>query len=339
MNKRFFSLIIIGLTLISGVTFAAGPFYEGKTIRIIVGFAAGGGFDLYARAFARHMGKHIPGNPTIIVENMTGAGSLISANYLYKIAKPDGLTLGHFSGGLFLSQLLEQSGIEFDSKKFEFIGAANKEDNVCVLNKASGITSIDKWMASKRSVKLGGLGPGSTFDNTIRILKTGVGLPIQLISGYRGASDIRLAVESRELDGGLWTWDTLKATWRKALDSGDIIVALQTVPKPLPDLPNVPLAIKLAKTDEARQMIEVCIHNPSIFSRPFVLPPGTPNERVQILRKAFQETLSDKEFLNETKKAQMGLNPVTGEELEKTVAGIFKLDPTLLAKLKEILFK
>jgi tripartite-type tricarboxylate transporter receptor subunit TctC len=316
MNKRFSSLIIIGLTLISSVTFAAGPFYEGKTIRIIVGFAAGGGFDLYARAFARHMGKYIPGNPTIIVENMTGAGSLISANYLYKVAKPDGLTLGHFSGGLFLSQLLEQSGIEFDSKKFEFIGAANKEDNVCVLNKASGITSIDKWMISKRLIKLGGLGSGSTFDNTIRILKTGVGLPIQLISGYRGASDIRLAVESGELDGGLWTWDTLKATWRKVLDSGDIVVVLQTVPKPLPDLPNVPLAINLAKTDEARQMIEVCIHSPSIFSRPFVLPPGAPNEQVQILRKAFQETLKDKEFLEETKKAQLGLNPVTWDELE-----------------------
>jgi tripartite-type tricarboxylate transporter receptor subunit TctC len=200
MNRRLLFLIaaIIWLFLIPFNTHATGPFYEGKTIRVLVGFAAGGGFDLYARALARHMGKYIWGNPIIIVENMTGAGSLISANYLYKIAKPDGLTLGHFSGGLFLSQLLEQPGIEFDSKKFEFIAAANKEDNVCVLNKASGITSIDKWMASKRSVKLGGLGPGSTFDNTIRILKTGVGLPIQLISGYRGASDIRLAVESGE---------------------------------------------------------------------------------------------------------------------------------------------
>ena len=155
--KRFFFLFtaIVWLTLISSISLAAGPFYEGKTIRIIVGFSPGGGYDIYARAIARHMGKHIPGNPTIIVENMPGAGSLISANHLYRVAKPDGLTIGHFSGGLFFNQLMGQPGIEFDARKFEYIGAAVKGDVVCVLTKASGITSIEKWMASKDASQIG----------------------------------------------------------------------------------------------------------------------------------------------------------------------------------------
>jgi tripartite-type tricarboxylate transporter receptor subunit TctC len=160
MYKQFFSLLIaitICLTLTPGILLAVAPYYEGKTIRIIVGFSAGGGFDLYARVIARHMGKHIPGNPTIIVENMTGAGSLISANYVYKVAKPDGLTIGNFNGGLFLNQVMEQPGIEFDARKFEYIGAAVTEECAYAFTKASGITSIEKWMASKTPVKMGGV--------------------------------------------------------------------------------------------------------------------------------------------------------------------------------------
>ena len=341
--KRFALLLsvgIIGLMLASGVAFAAAPVFEGKTIRIIVGYSAGGGYDLYARVLSRHMGRHLPGNPSIIVENMAGAGSLISANTLYKVAKPDGLTIGHFNGGLFFNQVLGQPGIEFDARKFIFLGAAVKEDSAVVVTKASGITSVEKWYASKDPVKLGGTGPGVyTPDNVIRILKVALGLPIQLVSGYKGTADIRLAAESGELAGSCWGWEAIKATWRKGLESGEVIPVLQTVPRAMPDIPNVPLAISLAKTDEARQLIEVGIHSNSVFARPFVLPPETPKDRVDLLRKAFVETLKDKEFLAETDKAKLGIEPVTGEELEKTVAGIFKTDPALLAKMKDILFK
>jgi tripartite-type tricarboxylate transporter receptor subunit TctC len=342
MYKKIFSLIavFIGLIFISDIALAATPFYEGKMIRIIVGYSAGGGYDTYARVISRHMGRHISGNPTMIVENMTGAGSLISANHLYKIAKPDGLTIGHFNGGLFFNQVMGQPGIEFDARKFEFIGAAVKEDCAFAFTKASGITSIEKWMASKTPVKMGGVGPGAFApDNVIRIVKAALGLPIQLITGYKGTADIRLACESGELAGTTWGWDSMRATWRKSLETGDVIVVLQAVPKPFPDLPKVPLAINLAKTDEARQLIELGIHSPSLFARPFVLPPGTPKEQEQILSKAFQETLKDKEFIAEMEKAKLDLNPVTGEELEKAVAGIFKIDPALTAKMKEILFK
>jgi len=342
MCKKLFWLgaIMIGLTFISFSTLAAAPFYEGKTIRIIVGYSAGGGYDTYARVISRHMGKHIPGNPSMIVENMTGAGSLISANHLYKVAKPDGLTIGHFNGGLFFNQVLGEPGIEFDAKKFQFIGAVVKEDCAFAFTKASGITSIEKWMASKTPVKMGGVGPGAFApDNVIRIVKVALNLPIQLVSGYKGTADIRLACEGGELAGTSWGWDSMRVTWRKSLETGDVIVVLQTVPKPFPDLPKVPLAINLAKTDEARQLIELGIHSPSIFARPFVLSPGTPKEQAQLLSKALQETLKDKEFLAETEKAKLDLNPVTGEELEKAVDGIFKMDATMTAKMKDILFK
>ena len=254
------------------------------------------------------------------------------------MAKPDGLTITHFNGSLLLGQVLGQRGIEFDGPKFGYVGAAVKEDLVCGLAKGSGITSVEKWMASKTPVKLGGTAPGSTPDNAGRILKAALGLPIQVVSGYKGTAEIRLAAESGELAGGCWSWESMRATWRAALTEGNAAVVLQVVPKPFPDLAGVPLAISLAKTDEGRRLIEVGLHNASAYARPFVLPPGTPKERIQLLRTAFQETLKDKAFLAEAEKAKLTLDPVTGEELEKLAADLMTLDPALIGKLKEILY-
>ena len=314
-------------------------FYKGKTVKIVVGFSAGGGFDTYARAISRHMSKHIPGNPGVVVENMTGAGSLIAANHVYKVAKPDGLTIGHFIGGFFLGQVLGQPGIEFDARKFEFIGAPVSDHVVCALTKASGITSVEKWMASKTPVKMGGLAPGtSTPDNATRILKAALGLPIQLVTGYKGTADVRLAADSGELAGGCWGWDSISVTWRKALDSGDVAVILQANRKNHPDLPNVPQAIKLAKSDEARKMIDVGIHGDSDIVRTYTLPPGTPKDRLQILRKAFEATLRDAEFAADAKKARLNIDYIPADEIERDIAGLFKLDPGLVAKLKDVLY-
>jgi tripartite-type tricarboxylate transporter receptor subunit TctC len=315
------------------------PFYKDKTIRVVVGFSAGGGFDTYSRLLARHMGKHIPGQPTFVVENMTGAGSLIAANHVYKVAKPDGLTIGHFIGGLFLGQVLGQKGIEFDARKFEYIGAPTTDHVVCAFTKASGITSIEQWAAAKTPVKMGGVAPGaSTPDNGTRILKAAVGLPIQLVSGYKGTADIRLAADGGELAGGCWGWESVSSTWRKGLDSGEVTVVLQAARKAHPDLPKVPLAINLAKTDDARKLIEIGIYNDSEIVRTYTLPPGTPKDRVQVLRKGFADTLKDPEFVADAKKANLGVNPVSGEEVETTIAGFFKLDPALIAKLKDVLY-
>jgi tripartite-type tricarboxylate transporter receptor subunit TctC len=331
-------LIAIAVGLAVGDPAAAQDFYKDKTIRIIVGFTAGGGFDAYSRAIARHMGRHIAGHPSIIVENMPGAGSLISANHLYRIAKPDGLTVGHFIGGLFLSQVLGQRGVEFDARKFEYLGAPTYEHPVCAMTKASGVTSLDRWFAAPAPVKIGGVAPGSSNpDNIVRAIKAAIGLPIQLVTGYKGTAEIRLAAEGGELAGSCWGWGSVRATWRKGLDSGEVQIVLQITRQPHPDLPNVPLASSYAKTDEARRILETAVYNDSVLVRSYTLPPGTPKDRVQILRQAFQATLRDPAFLAEADKARLEIHPVAGEEIERTVANLFKLDPAMVAKLRTIL--
>ncbi|MEX0806528.1 MAG: hypothetical protein WD688_24905 [Candidatus Binatia bacterium] len=322
-----------------GTTFAQSNFYEGKTARIIVGFSPGGGYDALARMLSRHMPKYIPGHPTIVGDNMTGAGSLLAANHIYKIAKPDGLTMGHFSGGFAFNQVMGQPGIEFDARKFVYVGAVARDESAIALTKASGIDSVDKWMAAKTPVKMGTTGPGAfgTY-NVIKVIKAALNLPIQIISGYKGTADMRIAAESGEIDGTTWGWDSMRGTWQKAIESGTVVIVLQTVPKPFPDLPRVPLAIDLAKTPEGRQLIEVGIHYPSKSTKTLALPPGTPADRAQILQKALQATVKDKNFIAEADKAKLGLAPVTAEDMKSTVDGIFKLDPGVLAKLKTILF-
>src|SRR5262249_9369735 len=237
---------------------AQSRFFEGKTIRIVVGFSAGGGYDTYSRTIARHLSRHIPGNPTVIVENMTGAVSLLAANHAYKIARPDGLTIVNFHGNQVIGQLLGREGIEFDARKFKYVGVPMRDSAACALTKASGITSLEQWIAAKTPVKLGAVGPGDTSHDRSRVLQTALGLPVQPVGGYKGTAEIRLAAESGEIAGGCWQWESIKSTWRKALE-GDGSIVLQMAPKPLPDLPNVPLALSLAKTDDARQLIHAGI--------------------------------------------------------------------------------
>jgi tripartite-type tricarboxylate transporter receptor subunit TctC len=317
--------------------FAQEDFYRGKTVRIVVGSAPGGGFDTYARAIAREMGKHIPGAPSVVVENMTGAGSLRAANYLYRMAKPDGLTIGHFLGGLLLGQALGREGIEFDARKFEYLGVPVRESSVCGLHKNIGFTSFDQWLASKTPIKLGGIAPGNATDDLPKILQAGIGLPLQLVSGYKGTSEVRLAVEGGEVSGVCMGWDSMKATWRKQLEAGEVAVLVQATPRPHPELAKVPLAINFAKTQESRRLIEVGIHDMSAIFRPYALPPGVPKDRLQALRHAFAETLKDPEFLAAAEKSRLSIDPVGGEELRKIVAGLFELSPALKTKLGETL--
>ncbi|MPZ78855.1 MAG: hypothetical protein GEU77_20320 [Deltaproteobacteria bacterium] len=339
MNRRvgFIIAAVLSLALFSGILSAAQPPFQGKAIRIVVGFSAGGGFDTYSRAIARHMGKHIPGNPSIIVENMTGAGSIVAANHLYRIAKPDGLTIGNFHGFQILNQVLGAPGIEFDARKLAWLGVPVQDTGACALTRASGIASIEQWKAAKQPVKLGGVGPGDASYGMAKVLKEVLGLPVQPIPGYKGTADIRLAAESGELAGGCWQWESIKVIWRKGLETGDAKLILQLVSKPHPELAKVPLAVDLAKSDEARLLLQAAVHDPNSITRPYSLPPGTPKERVKILQKAFVDTMKDPEFLAEAKKSNLDIDPVSPEEVEKTVARFFKLDAALVAKLREIL--
>jgi tripartite-type tricarboxylate transporter receptor subunit TctC len=339
--KRVLAILIVlaCFLLFASMGITAPEFYEGKTVRLSVGFSAGGGFDLWARVVSRHLGKHIPGNPTVVVENITGAGGLIQMNQLFKATKPDGLTIGHINGGLILSQMMGQPGYDFDSTKFIYIGAANKENAIFVFSKKSGITSAEKWRASPTPVKIGGLVPGNFVDNMDRVAKEVLGFPTQIVTGYKGTADILIAMDSGELAGGPPSWDGVKTSRKNALETGDVVVVLQGTAKPLKELPKVPRLIEYAKTEEQKKLVEVAVHNANDYSRAFALPPGTPKDRVDILRKAFQDTMTDKEFLAEIEKMQLTLDPMSANDLTAAVANSAKLDPAMKAKLKEILFK
>jgi tripartite-type tricarboxylate transporter receptor subunit TctC len=339
-------LLFYGLASVLGLTAAASvyaeaagqEFYSGKVVRIVVGFSAGGGFDTYARTLSRSMSKYIPGHPTVIVENMTGAGSLIAANHIYRVAKPDGLTIGAFNGNLILARLIGAQGVEFDPTKMGWLGAPGYNHDLCVLNRKTGITSAEQWLALKTPLKLGGSAPGSTTDDTAKVLKAAIGLPMRLITGYKGTADIRVAVESGELEG-LWgfSWVSVRSTWRKAIESGDVGIMLQSAPKAHPDLPKVPLSISFAKSDEAMQLIEAGIHAPSAMTYAYSLPPNTPKDRVQILRAAFLQTVKDADFLNDAAKANLEVAPSSGDEIEQSIQKLFKTPSTVVAKLKEVL--
>jgi tripartite-type tricarboxylate transporter receptor subunit TctC len=311
--------------------------FKGKAIRLIVGLAPGGGYDTYSRLIARHLGKHIPGNPVVTVENMDGAGSLIAANHIFKVAKPDGLTIGHIVGGLFLQQLLGKPGIEFDAVKFQFIGVPTQDNFVMGVSRATGITDLEKWRTSKTVVKFGGVTPGGGTDDIPKVLAHTLGLPLQVVTGYKGTGPIRLAFHSGEVQGMCNAWESLKATWRNEVESGELVVVTQATIKAHSDLPKVPVAYTLAKNEADAKMIQLISRVNNSATRPYLLPPATPKEIVEILRRAFMETMRDAELLEEAQKAKLDINPDDGAGLERNVREIFKLDPPLVARLKEIL--
>lgn len=332
----FLMTIIAGFTVFASSASGQG-FYKDKTIRIVVGFSPGGGMDTYARTIGRHLGRNIPGNPSVIVENMPGAGSLIAANYLYNQAKPDGLTIGSWIGGLVLQQVIgKQKGIEFDARKFEWIGLPAGDSSACALTTTGGVLTTDQWFAAKAPVKIGAMAPGSVTSDIPKILKAAINLPIQVVEGYKGTADIKLAADSGEVDGGCWGWESIKIMWRKAIESGSTKILLQMLPKKHPELPDVPNALDLAKTDDARQLIKIGIIDPATMIRALSLPPATPKDRVKIIRDAFMATMKDPKFLTEAKTAQLDLDPMPGQEVEKIVHGFFNLQPSAVAKLRDV---
>ncbi len=340
MNRRIsYSALAVACAFFinASVARAQETSFKGKTIRLIVGLAPGGGYDTYTRLVARHLGKHIPGNPVVVVENMDGAGSLIAANHIYRIAKPDGLTIGHIVGGLFLQQLLGKPGIEFDAVKFQFIGVPTQDNFVMGISKGAGFPNLEKWIASKTVIKFGGVTPGGGTDDIPKVLAHTLGLPLQVVTGYKGTGPIRIAFNSGEVQGMCNAWESLKATWRNEVESGELVIVVQATIKAHPDLAKVPVAHTLAKNEADVKMIQLISQVNNSATRPYLLPPATPKEIVETLRKAFMETMRDSELLEEAQKAKLDINPDDGAGLERNVREIFKLDPPLVARLKEIL--
>lgn len=307
-------------------------FYRGKTVELIVGYSAGGGYDRYARVLARHMGRFIPGNPTIVVKNMPGAGSLVAANHLYTIAPKDGTAFGTFGRGLPMAPLLfGDKGIEFEATKFNWIGSLNNEVSVCF----SWHTSPIKTWRDLQEKEMITPGTGAVDDTAVfNVMRNVLGARLRVVTGYSGSSEMLLAVERGEVDGFCGaSWSSLKGKKSDWIRDGKMNMLAQMAMKKHPDLPDVPLVMDLAKTDEQRRILAL-IFSRQTMGRPFAAPPGVPEERVQALRDAFQAMLKDPEFLAEAKKSRAEVNAVSGEEIDELLRSLYATPNDVLAKTR-----
>jgi len=333
-SLKLLSVLTAGaLFLIDGPPKAtAEDFYAGKTIRITVGNAAGGGYDTYTRTIARHIGKHIPGNPTTVVDNMTGAGSLIAANYTYNKADRDGTFIGNWNSAYVLYQALGDRAVKLDAKKLNWIGAPIKGSPACNIMGFTGVKSLDEIRKTGAALKMGSTRAGSTYNDLPMILNQTVGTKFNVINGYKGTSLITVAMRAKELDGGCWGWESARVTARAMLDaSGEqklipILVHSKWEDK---ELQGVPLArdyIKAKGGDDGLKLYNTWI-NQYEFQRPWVMPPDVPADRVAMVRKAFKDTFSDPEFLQEAKNIKLELQYVGADEINGLVKEILDISP------------
>ena len=307
--------------------------YGGRTIRIVVGFSPGGGNDLFSRIVARHIGRHLPGTPTVIVENMPGGGGLIAATYLSERAKPDGLTFG-LAGASILAGIEARSETRFDPRALEFIGSSAPELPVCVFSKASGITSLERWATSKTPPRLGMTGPNSYTSLYTLTLAWALRLPIQPVLGYPGAAQIRQAMESNEVDGTCASWDGVKTSW---VPLERFAIVLQLGHTPHPELQGIPLAVDQATTEQGRALIEGPVTQLVAVMRSYAFPPGTPQQHVRAMRQAFMATIGDRLFIADVGKASLNIEPLSGEEVARQVNALFATSPQLLDSLHQAL--
>jgi tripartite-type tricarboxylate transporter receptor subunit TctC len=320
---------IIGLVLLPALPKAkAEEFYKGKTIRFVVGFAPGGGYDLAARIVSRHMGKRIPGNPTIIVENMTGAGSLIAANTTYK-ADPDGLFVGIWNSAFVLRQALGDKAVRLDARKLGWVGAPTKGTPFCAIMGHTGLKTFEDVKNAKQEIRFGATRAGSTYDDLPKILEKTAGTKINVITGYEGTGTILVAMRSKEVHGGCWTWESARTTARAMLDAqGDEKLTPFIIHRRWdePEVKNIPEVTEVIKDKDDLSMYKAWVGTYE-FQRPFSVPPGVPKERLQLLRKAFADTMKDPEFLAEAKKTKFPVSYISGEEIEQHVEQMLSISP------------
>ncbi len=320
---------------VGGISYAQ-DFYKGKTIHFIVGYSAGGSFDLYTRVIARHIGKYIAGNPNTVVENMTGAGGIIAANHIYNRAKPDGLTVGAWAAPLVLQHVLGNDAVKFDGRKFGYLGVPSPYDTGCYFSKESGIKTVEDWFASRRPIKISSIGPGTSTSDVPKLMKVALNLPLDVIDGYKGGAVARLAVVQGEVDAFCGSWQATKTVWRAEMDAGKIHLVVQIALRQHPEIKNVPLAINYAKSDEARLLLKVA-DSAHGYQFPYSTSPEVPSDRLRILQRAFMDTLKDPELLAEAKKADLEIDPIDGPTLAKTFAGLYDIDAATIAKLRQLL--
>ena len=321
-------------------------FYKGKTVQVVVGYGAGGGYDLHARLLARHLGRHLPGRPTVVVQNMPGAGSLRAANYLYSIAPKDGTVLGIFARNMPLLGLLGGNpAVQFDPRKFTWLGSSSsytEDAYLMFVRPGASVKSIED--ARRRGgppLVLGATGDGATGNDVAILLRDALALNIKLISGYPDANALFIAIERGELDGRITDMSSVRANrghWYNKPDGqppGMRILMQFARSTRHADFPDVPTARELAPDDRARAMIEMG-EMPYIMSRPFVAPPGVPEARAMALQTAFLAALKDPELLSEADKLKLGISPVGALEVLQQIDKISKLPPELLEYMRKL---
>ena len=310
-------------------------FYKGKSVDLYIGYSAGGGYDVYARALARHMGRFIPGNPTIVPKNMPGAGSLVLANWLFNVAAKDGTAFGMIGRGTAFDPLLGSTKAQFDPVKFNWIGSMNDEVSVCVAWHTSGIAKLEQVVQNELTV--GGTGPAADTDQFPKVLNATIRTKFKIIPGYPGGNDIDLAMERGEVMGRCgWSWSSVIATHKSWLDEKKINVLVQLSLNKHADLPDAPLVMDFAKTDEQRQIFKLVFARQPM-GRPFLAPPGVPAERTATLRKAFMDTMKDPGFLAEAEKMKLEIDPVSGEAVQAILQDVYQTPKSIAAAVADIL--
>jgi tripartite-type tricarboxylate transporter receptor subunit TctC len=314
---------------------AAEDFYKGKTLRFVVGYAPGGGYDTYTRAVARHIGKYIPGSPSVVVDNMEGAGSLLAANYMFNKAEPDGLTVGDFNSGMVTQQALGAKGIRFDARKFGWVGAPGKGWPTCMVMGFTGLKTLDDVIKSGDKLKFGGTRAGASSDDLPKLMDALMGTNLQVISGYKGTGPIRVALQRREINALCSGWESMRVTARSMLEAqGDDKLIPFVIHGRVedPEVKDLPQYTKVIKGDDNVKAFKAWA-NQYDFQRPLIVPPKTPKDRLQTLRVALQKTVADPEFLAEAKKSKLVIDKVTGEDIEKSVEEILTITPAIKKKL------
>ena len=334
MRKIFAGTVAVFtlLTMAGAPAAAQADKFKGKTFEVIIGYETGGGYDIYGRALARHIGKHLPGNPTVIVKNMPGAQTRTAANFLYSIAPKDGTVIATVARGLPTEELLGSGGIRFESTKFNWIGSMNNEVSVGVAWHTSPVKTFED--IKKREMIVGAIADSLLFA---QVMNAVLGTKFKMITGYKSGAEIGLAMERGEVEGRMgWSWSSIVSVNPEWIRDGKIRNIVQFSTSKHADLSNVPLVTELAATDEDRALLEL-VFSRQVIGRPFIAPPGVDAETVKVLRKAFDDTMKDKEFLAEMEKANLEVNPIPGVEVQQLIERLFKTPPAVLERAKQII--
>ena len=345
MIQRFWRSIPVaaGLLLLlsaAGSPASAGEFYQGKNIRFIVGFAAGGGYDAYARTVGRYISRYIPGNPSITVENMDGAGSAIATNYIYNKAAKDGLTVGIWNSQNVFNQMMGDPSLRIDGRKFGWIGSPSKDSVACAIMGFAGPKTFAEILKLNKPIRMGATRAGNTTQLP-EMLNHWASAKFEIIRGYTGTSKIRLAMRSHEVDGACWTWDSMRSTARSMLNAkGDD----QMIPFIIngkwedPEVRNIPQFNEVIKDKNDVNAFNTW-NSANEFARPFSLPPGSPPEALSILRKAFKATIEDKDYIADANKSKLPVDYISGEKVDQCVKQIYSISPEVKKRLEFLVKK